>query len=241
MRTAEAREIGEYIARRVSAGDFEEADMLLTPILSSKAAFSMLDILGCRIGKESPERVNIYLDRISSQRTMGGWVVIASALRNQLSVDFHGAIQQCEKYTRLSDTWYGVDIFGERVPGPAMVADLETTLEIIRPWRDDDNRWIRRMVGVSVHYWAKATRGSKRIENDVESILDFLVPMFTERNYDAVKGIGWGLKTLARYYPDILTDWLITQKTRPHTALMMRKAVTFLPAELKERVLRKSI
>ena len=238
MRAAETRVVGEYIARQISAGDFKGADFLLNPILSSKTAFSMLDILGCRIGMESPERVNFYLDRISSQRTMGGWVVIASALKKQLSVDFHGAIQQCEKFTRLSDTWYGVDIFGERVPGPALVIDVNETLGIIRPWRDDDNRWIRRMLGVSVHNWAKAARGSNQFENDVELILDFLVPMFTERNYDAVKGIGWGLKTLGRYYPDILTGWLNFQKTRPHTAIMMRKAVTFLPAELKERVLR---
>ena len=239
MKTAEAREIGENISRRIGAGDLEGADLLLNPILNSKTAFSMLDLLGSRIGKESPERVNDYLDRISTLRTMGGWVVIASALKSRLLVDFHGAINRCEKFTRLSDTWYGVDIFGERVPGPAMVADLETTLEIIGPWQEDDNRWIRRMVGVSVHFWAKASRGSKRFENDVELILNFLEPMFTERNYDAVKGIGWGLKTLGRYYPDILTGWLINQKTRPHTGLMMRKAVTFLPPDLKDRVLLK--
>ncbi len=240
MKTSEAREIGEDIARRIGAGDFEGADLLLNPILSSKTAFSMLDILGSRIGNEPPECVNDYFERISSLRTMGGWVVLASALKSRLSVDFHDAIKRCEKYTRLSDTWYGVDIFGERVPGPAMVLDVNSTLEIIRPWRDDDNRWIRRMVGVSVHYWAKAARGSKQFDYDVKLILEFLVPMFTERNYDAIKGIGWGLKTLGRYYPEILTGWLDIQKTQPHTALMMRKAVTFLPLELKDRVIRKS-
>lgn len=25
---------------------------------------------------------------------------------------------------------------------------------------------------------------------------------------DAVKGMGWGLKTLGRHYPDLVADWL---------------------------------
>jgi len=64
--------------------------------------------------------------------------------------------------------------------------------------------------------------------------------MFTERNYDAVTIVGWGLKTLGRFYPAILTGWLVSLQNRPHSALMIRKAVTFLPPEMKVRVIRKS-
>lgn len=54
--------------------------------------------------------------------------------------------------------------------------------------------------------------------------------MFEERRVDAIKGIGWGLKTLGRYYPAQAADWLETQRLsgkRPR-ALMLRKATTYL-------------
>lgn len=240
MKTQEARNLGDRLASLVSSGENTNADKLLLPLLSAKTSFPLLDVIGLRLGTGLMEPVNLYLEGLSKYKTMGGWVVIASALRSQLAVNFPGAIYQSVKYTRLSSTWYGVDIFGERVPGPALVMDINTTLEIIRPWRNDDDRWIRRMVGVAVHYWAKAAHGTARLEREVGILLEFLSPMFTERNYDAVKGVGWGLKTLGRFYPAILTDWLVFQKNQPHTALMMRKAVTFLPPEMKVRVLQKS-
>ena len=33
--------------------------------------------------------------------------------------------------------------------------------------------------------------------------------MFEEWEMDAVKGVGWGLKTLGKHYPDLVADWLV--------------------------------
>ena len=55
---------------------------------------------------------------------------------------------------------------------------------------------------------------------------------------DAVKGAGWGLKTLGKYYPDIMADWLAKQvvfRHRRHRALMLRKALTYLSDEQRDR------
>jgi hypothetical protein len=56
---------------------------------------------------------------------------------------------------------------------------------------------------------------------------------------DAVKGIGWGLKTMGRKYPDLVTDWLV-EKIVPsrcrHRPIMLRKATTFLSDEQRARV-----
>ncbi len=60
--------------------------------------------------------------------------------------------------------------------------------------------------------------------------------MFEERETDAVKGIGWGLKTLGKHYPDQLVDWLevqIHEHQRRHRKLMVNKALTYLPDEYK--------
>ncbi|HEX9616936.1 MAG TPA: hypothetical protein VGA03_05930 [Anaerolineales bacterium] len=52
-------------------------------------------------------------------------------------------------------------------------------------------------------------------------MLDFLAPLFSERETEAVKGVGWGLKTLGRHYPDLVSDWLVEAAQRPHRALIM--------------------
>jgi hypothetical protein len=52
--------------------------------------------------------------------------------------------------------------------------------------------------------------------------------MFEERDVDAIKGVGWGLKTLGRYYPELVSGWLKKQVARPHKALMERKARMYL-------------
>jgi len=40
-------------------------------------------------------------------------------------------------------------------PGPALVARFNKALPELSPWRRDENCWVRRMVGVAVHFWAK--------------------------------------------------------------------------------------
>jgi 3-methyladenine DNA glycosylase AlkD len=127
---------------------------------------------------------------------MGGWVIIASALRQQLTCDLPTAFECSRKYAMSADIWYAVDTLGERVPGPALVAQFETSLALLALWREEPNRWVRRMVGVAVHFWAKHTRGAAKYQTQTSTLLDLLAPMFTEREVDAIKGIGWGLKTL---------------------------------------------
>ena len=62
--------------------------------------------------------------------------------------------------------------------------------------------------------------------------------MFEEQDIIAVKGVGWGLKTLGRYHPDLVADWLARQvvhRKRRHRALMLRKALTYLSDEQRAR------
>jgi hypothetical protein len=77
------------------------------------------------------------------------------------------------------------------------------------------------------------------MRSQAERLLAFLEPMFEEWEMDAVKGVGWGLKTLGRHYPDLVTEWLVEQvvlRQRRHRALMLRKATTYLPDEQRARL-----
>ncbi len=124
------------------------------------------------------------------------------------------------------------------MPGPALVADLQPALDLLAPWREDGNRWVRRAVGVSAHFWAKRSRGAAERAPQAAALLAFLEPMFGEWDMDAVKGVGWGLKTLGRHYPGQVADWLAQQVVpgeRRHRALMLRKALTYLSDEQRAR------
>jgi len=228
MKIFEARLLGQQARDLVEAGRIAEAYALLASTLAARPPFCLLDVIGEQIGAAPPDAVNPFLDYVAAQDTMGGWVVIASALKEQLGCDLLGAFARSQKYIVLADVWYATDILGERVPGPALVADFDHALDALSSWRTDENRWVRRTVGVAVHLWAKRSRGNAGLSMQVQRLLSFLEPMFEECNTDAIKGVGWGLKTLGKFYPEPVSGWLETQVARPHRALMERKARTYL-------------
>jgi hypothetical protein len=236
MKIHEARDLGDRLAGLVDNRQLEEAFNLLSPALAARTPFRLLDATGERLGNGPRDAVCLLLEQVAEQRTMGGWVVIASALRRQMPGNLPGALERCWKFIIYADVWYATDIFGERLPGPALWAYFEPSLRLLAPWREDPNRWVRRSVGVAVHYWAKQARGAAQYQPQVRALLEFLAPLFTETQADAVKGVGWGLKTLGKTYPELAAGWLAEQVGRPHRQLMLRKATTYLPVELRQRI-----
>jgi len=230
MNAHESEELRERVARSVQSGELEQAYVLLASILAERTPFRLLDRIGRAVGAAPLPEVNVFLAEVASRGTMGGWVVIGSALGRQFDRDLAGALDRCREFIVAADVWYATDILGERVPGPALVAQFEPTLSLLSPWRADPNRWVRRTAGVAVHFWAKRSRGRPELRPQAELLLAFLEPLFEERDPDAVKGVGWGLKTLGRTYPDPVAGWLeeqLRRGCRPR-ALMLRKARTYL-------------
>ncbi|MBL7161233.1 MAG: DNA alkylation repair protein [Anaerolineales bacterium] len=236
MNMKEATQLAEQISDHVQGGAVELAYALLLPILNQRTRFTYLDRIGGIIGAGSLEGVNNFVARISEDKTEGGWAVIGGALKTQLDRDLRGAFSRAQDYIIAADVWYGADILGERVPGPSLVTHFEEALTLLQFWRDHPNRWVRRAVGVGAHFWAKRSKGNPDLEEDAASLINLLEPMFTEWEMDAVKGVGWGLKTLGRYYPKLMADWLPGQVHRKHRAIMRNKAMKFLSEEQKMRV-----
>jgi 3-methyladenine DNA glycosylase AlkD len=200
----------------------------------------MLRHIGKPVGASSLERVNAFLELIAIDKTEGGWVVISSALERQLDRDLDGAFARCRHFTILGDVWYAADILGEGVVGHALVAHFQPSLNLLTRWREDANHWVRRAVGVGVHFWAKRSCGATEDISQAEALLAFLEPMFEERDMSAAKGVGWGLKTLGKHYPDLVTDWLAQQVIpgqRRYRALMLRKALTYLSDEQRQHAI----
>ena len=243
MKAAQARELGGRVARHLQRSDLAGAYALLAPVLAQRTPFRSLDLIGATLGSLEanlpPGTMNIFLDQVAAGGTMGGWVVIGNALGQRVDHDLAEALARCRAFIRAGDAWYAADILAERVPGPALVGRFPAALAALSPWRDDANRWVRRAVGVAVHFWAKRSRGADPLAGQADSLLRFLEPMFGEWEMDAVKGVGWGLKTLGKHYPDLLARWLaeVAPQQRRHRALMLRKALTYLTPEQRARAL----
>ena len=239
MKAGEARQLGQELASLVQEGDVPTAYAHVAPTLAERTPFRLLDLIGEAVGAGPLDHVNAFLQHVAVQETEGGWVIIGSSLRGQLPRDMPGALARCQAYIVAADVWYGADILAERVPGPALLLDFDRALEPLGAWRVDEDRWVRRAVGVAAHFWAKRTRGDPEHQSRALELLRFLEPMFGERSMDAAKGIGWGLKTLGRYYPEQQSSWLAAQVAsgRMRRAVVLRKALTYLPAEARERVL----
>lgn len=236
MKAKEAHQIGNEIAALVQEGQLETGYARLAPVLAERTPFPMLERIGAPTGKLSSEIGRGFAARIVADQTEGGWVVIGSILRKQIARDLHGAFAACKSHIVAADIWYGADILGERVPGPALVNDFDNALAQLAPWREVENRWVRWAVGVAVHFWAKRAYGDPARTPQASQLLDLLAPMFTEWEMDTVKGVGWGLKTLGKFYPDLMIDWLPRQCHRKHRSIMVRKAATFLPQKVKEEI-----
>jgi 3-methyladenine DNA glycosylase AlkD len=232
--------LGKRIAARVNAEEVARAYAMLAPMLAERTPFAALDLIGQVVGSGPLERCHVLLEEIASHETEGGWAVIGKALGQQLTRDLPGAFECCRRYIIVADVWYGADILGERVPGPALVTNFEPAIGLLRPWRHDENVWVRRTVGVAAHFWAKRSRGAEELAPQAKALLRFLEPMFEEWEMAAVKGVGWGLKTLGKHYPDLVADWLakeVVPGERRHRALMLRKALTYLSEEQRQRAL----
>ncbi len=231
MKAKQARELGARIAGLVRAEQPQKAYALLAPVLARRTPFAMLRRIAQPVGVEPLKAVNVFLDLVAAEGTEGGWVIIAKSLEGQLDRDLAGALGRCRKFIVAADVWYGADILGEGVAGEALVAHFELALDRLHPWRTDSNPWVRRAVGVSAHFWAKRSRGEAERAPQAAQLLAFVEPMFEEWDLSAAKGVGWGLKTLGRNYPDRVAEWLATRVVpgqRRHRALMLRKALTYL-------------
>jgi 3-methyladenine DNA glycosylase AlkD len=197
----------------------------------------MLRRIGEPVGVCPQKAIDAFLDLIATDKTEGGWVVIQSVLEQMLDRDLAGAFARCRDFIVAADVWYAADTLGEGVVGQALVRHFEPALKLLDSWREDDNPWVRRAVGTGAHFWAKRSHGAAEFAPQAKALFDFLEPMWGEWDMDAVKGVGWGLKTMGRNYPDLMTEWLPGQVGRRHRALMLRKAMKGLSAEQRERVL----
>lgn len=235
---SQSSDFGKRLVFEIASRQPRHAYILLAPILSEHTPFRFLDLIGDCLAESPINKLDPFLAEIAAHVTIGGWTVIASALRTRISVDLAGSLERTYRFIIQADTWYACDCFGERVLGQAVVDQFEAALSLLSRWLTDENRWVRRSVGVAGHLWAKRAKGAEKYRTQAADLLDFYIPMLEERQIDAAKGVGWAFKTLGRYYPQVLINFLNEHSNARLTAVIRRKALKFLTEAMKSQLKR---
>ncbi|KAA3642844.1 MAG: hypothetical protein DWQ07_20180 [Chloroflexi bacterium] len=239
MNAKQADALAQQVSLHIQGGQIDTGYTLLAPVISNKIPFRYLDRIGKVLGAQPFAQTKPLLQQLASSQTIGAWPIIGMALAGRLEDDLAGVLALTHLFIIEGDTWHSTDSTGERVVGPALVENFDQTITLLTPWREDENRWVRRSLGVATHLWTKRAKGNPELSARAASLLDLLSPLFEEKEMDAVKGIGWGLKTLGRYYPELAAPWLLEQvvhQQRPYRATMLRKALTYLPEEARQHI-----
>jgi len=232
MRDAEAAASeAETAIRRCN---LEEACLVLEPLASGRTKFPVLDRAGARLGQANLPSARLLdaLDRMISRGTVGHYVLVGSALAQLIESNMTTCLSKTADYIVMGNHWTKCDSIAQRVWGRALVCNFPVAYDYLTGLRDNENRWIRRAVGVAVHFFAKRRPTATA---ELRKLLALLAPMLGERNRDAIKGVGWGLKTIGKHQPRLVTAFLDRHAKRAHpTKLMLRKATMYLPARVKQ-------
>jgi 3-methyladenine DNA glycosylase AlkD len=232
----DAYAIASKVETLIRGESLEDALHLLDPLAFGRTKFPILDRVGMRLGQASFGNAIFLkvLDRMISRGSVGYYVIVGCALAQRLGRNMITCLEKTAEYIVIGDDWAKCDSIAERVWGRALVYDFPHAYTYLAKMKTHDNRWIRRAVGVAVHYFAKKKPAAK---TEMRKLLVLLTPMLGERNRDAIKGIGWGLKTIGKHQPKLLTEFLKSKAKRVHpTKLMLRKATAYLPARTKQQL-----
>ena len=235
MRRSDMRMLASACRDELTAGDAQGALSSLLPALEAHTPFHLLDLAGGIIAEAAPTSPAAFaalLDSLAASGEIGAWPLIASALAAaHLPQHLPWAFAEARRYILEAHVWHATDAIGERVLGEGLRADFPTALGRLETWREEISPWLRRAIGVAVHRYAKRERDQP--ERAIK-LLELLEPLFEEREMSALKGIGWGLKTIGRFYPNLLGPWLRTQMAAQNPRRpMVRKATTYLTPQVK--------
>lgn len=234
MRDADA--VASKAEALIRDGELEKACDILDPLAFGRTKFPILDRAGMRLGQASLRNAVFLeaLDRMISRGSIGYYVIVGSALAQRLGSNMVTCLEKTAEYIIKAENWAKCDSIAERVWGEALVCNFPQAYKYLVRMRDHDNRWIRRAIGVAVHYF---TKRKPTATAELRKLLVLLAPELGEREYDAIKGIGWGLKTIGKYQPKLLTKFLENHVKQVHpTKLMLKKATTYLPARTKRQL-----
>lgn len=153
----------------------------------------------------------LFCDYIEDLQTEGGNVVLGKFLLLRLPLEFEGSIQKTVEYLNRADIWYISDLIGERVLGGALLLDFEKSWALFQPLLKDSSIWVIRAIGAGIHFSIKREISA----NHVQTMMTVLLDSQPSAHKEVKQGIGWAMKTAARFHPELMHQLVNHLKETP--------------------------
>ncbi|EQA71640.1 DNA alkylation repair protein [Leptospira noguchii] len=191
-------------------------------LLKKKIKFPLLEFIGKELYFKIPEMNQIYfMDQIIKLGHMGGYVISAIILQLRSEKHFEQSFNKAVEYILLGNEWYVCDIIGERIMGYFLLKEPERTFPILKKYIRHENGWIVRSVGVASHYAVKKGLGKKYVEDT----FCLLLSKMDTKDFHTKKGIGWAVKTISKFHPDIIQKFESSLLENPYIQPFFRRKI----------------
>ncbi len=205
---------------------------LTANLLRHRVKFPLLEFFALELATFVPRGEQQPLIVALAQRPEhGSSVIIGKLLQLWLPDALAEAFGQARTAITSGATWYHCDQIGERVFGHGLLTAHEDAWPRLTVYLRDDDAWVQRAVGVAVHYATKKGLAAAQ----VETVLSTLLLHAGTDEHEARRGIGWGLKTIAKLHPDMMRAQLERVPADSIAAPVRRKIRIGLGAADKRR------
>lgn len=183
---------------------YSQVNYLEKYLLKKKVKFPLLEEAANQLFTLVPIESQIdLLRKLISLKTIGGNAIAGKLLQNRLTNYYNESIEVAIEFICFGDEWYVCDIIGERVFGYALLTQPEKTIPVLNKFKKHNNDWIIRSIGVATHYAVK--KGLKK--KYVDQMFKLLLSLSHTTNFHIKKGVGWGVKTIAKFHPEIVEKY----------------------------------
>lgn len=228
-------ELSKSISEKIKEEEYKKALEILRPVLDEKIKFYKLDRLGLELGRknlEEKEKFIHFTDQIIEYDAMGGYVIVSKSLIPFLDHDLNTVMRKSMEYILKGDIWHVCDNMSERSVGQGLVDHFEETIPWLNKFLYSGEPWLQRSTGVAIHFYTKRVRDNPE---GIQRLLELVKPYIEVKDTNAAKGIGWGIKTMGRYYPEIQIEFLkeLKNSDKKVSSIIWRKALTYLEEKQK--------
>ncbi len=237
QRAAElALECSAHLAQDNMAGFWS----CLQPVLESKLSDESLALFGEILGEQAakdPERYFRAFDEMIAKQSTGCYVIVGKALTRMLETHFERCCDRARDYIAQGQSYETADFVGQSVLGEALVKYFDQTVVVLKSLSHDESRWVRRAVGAAVQFFSEEVRDA----DQTARLLELTLPLMGSEDDVVLKGVGWGLKTVGRYHPELLERFLKTHiGRRDISAAVVKHAVAYLDPSVGQDLIRQA-
>lgn len=208
------------------------AAWLVENLLCHRVKFPLLELTAVHLNEFMPRHEqSVFVTKLFGRPEHGSSVVIGKLLQLWLPDALPSAFMVAGQAITSGSTWFHCDHIGERVYGHGLLHHYEAALPLLTKTLHSGDEWNQRAVGVAAHYATKKGLNAER----VTAVLTLLLTKADSKAYEVQRGVGWGLKTIAKFHPELMKAALAKRPSGSIATPITRKIQTGLATAAKRK------